>query len=45
MRKVQLYQKVEAIKSISVFEHKLIDSIHSIMLLKRQAENDYKLAL
>ena len=45
MKHQRLSEKVTNIKTASDYEHKLIDSIYNIMLLKRKAEHDYKIAL
>ena len=45
MRRVALVDKIEQIRAASQFEHKLVDSIHRIMGLKRKAEAEYKASL
>ena len=45
MKPQKLGQKIKFIKAISEYEHKLIDNIYEIMVLKRKAEEDYKTSL
>ena len=45
MKHQRLSEKVANIKAASEYEHKLIDSIYNIMVMKRKAEHDYQFAL
>lgn len=45
MRTKKLSERIASLKAASDFEHKLIDSIYSIMSMKKKAESDYKASL
>lgn len=45
MRAKKLSERISSLKAASDFQHKLIDSIYSIMSLKRKAEIDYRTSL